>query len=202
VGIAERRERQKAELRADILTAAKQILIESGFEGLTMRRIAEAIEYSPATIYLHFESREAIALQLVKDGFDELMHFLAPTLAIADPLEGLRAVGDGYVRFGIERPQTYRLIFMTDRKLSAVIEEFFVNDDDPGARAFEALLTTVTELIDKGIFRRLDPEIAANCCWSALHGIVSLHLTCEAMLTDVWATTAAMHDALVVGLRA
>ena len=48
----------------------------------------------------------------------------------------------------------------------------------------------------------LDPEIAANCCWSALHGIVSLHLTCEAMLTDVWATTAAMHDALVVGLRA
>jgi len=116
----------------------------------------------------------------------------------------LRALGDAYVRFGLERPQTYRLIFMTDPKLSRVVSEHVIEegDDDPGARCFDALVHTVGELIERGTFRRMDPEVAANCCWSALHGIVSLHLTCEDMLTDAVGTAAVMHGVLVDGLRA
>jgi AcrR family transcriptional regulator len=204
MGVTERRERQRAELREQILTAAKAIILEDGFEGLTMRKIAEAIEYSAATIYLHFASREAIALQLVTEGFAELMLFMAPAVVIADPLARLRALGDAYVRFGLERPQTYRLIFMTDPRLSKVVSDHVIEkgDDDPGARCFDALVQTVGELIDNRTFKRVDPEVAANCFWSALHGIVSLHITCEAMLTDVIGTSHVMRDALVNGLRA
>ena len=204
MGVAERRERQKAELREQILGAAKAIILTEGFEGLTMRKIAEAIEYSAATLYLHFPSREAIALQLVDEGFAELMQFMAPALAIANPLRRLRALGDAYVRFGVERPQTYRLIFMTDAKLSKVISDSVIRegDDDPGARCFDVVVQTVKQLIDGGTFKPVDAEIAANCCWSSLHGIVSLHLTCHDMLTDVFVTSAMMQDALVAGLRA
>jgi AcrR family transcriptional regulator len=204
MGVAERRERQRAELREQILESARKILLDNGFEGLTMRRIAEAIEYSAGTIYLHFESREAIALQLVNEGFAELMGFIAPVLTIGDPLERLRAIGDAYLRFGLERPQTYRLIFMTDPKLSRVVSEHIIDegDDDPGARCFDELVHTVGELVENGTFKRVEPEVAANCLWSALHGIVSLHITCEEMLTDPVATADVMHRTLLEGFQA
>ena len=86
MGITERKERQKAEMRDLILEAALRIIRDEGFAALTMRKIAEAIEYSPATIYLHFASRDDIALALVADGFAKLVAHMAPALHEEDLL--------------------------------------------------------------------------------------------------------------------
>jgi AcrR family transcriptional regulator len=206
MGIAERKERQKAELREQILGAAREIVLEQGFEELSMRKIAEAIEYSPATLYLHFESRDAIALELVREGFVEMLGALSPATAEADPLDRLRQIGRSYIRFGIDNPRTYRLIFMEDPKFSnSVIGQQLDAPGEPGNIAFEVLESTVSELVAKGIFRPIDPEIASQLLWSAVHGIVSLRLACPGTYNyfqDVELLTEKMLDMIEHGFLA
>jgi AcrR family transcriptional regulator len=114
MGIVERKKRQKQALRERILDAARRIVVREGFAALSMRKIADAIEYSPATLYLHFASRDEIARALCAEGFAQLLATFVPLAAIADPAERLKALGHAYVAFGVAHPQTYRLIFMED----------------------------------------------------------------------------------------
>src|SRR6266702_7543409 len=81
---------------------------------LSMRKIADAIEYSPATLYLHCEGRDAIARALCAEGYAQLLASFEPLTAIADAAERLKAIGRAYVAFGVAHPETYRLIFMED----------------------------------------------------------------------------------------
>ena len=167
MGIAERKERKKAELRELILVAAREIVLEHGFEALSMRKIAEAIEYSAATIYLHFESRDALAFELVREGFAEMLAAVAPVAAIAEPLERLREIARRYVAFGIENPQTYRLIFMEDSNFSdGIISAQLDAPNEPSTMAFGMLQTTVDELIAKRIFRAADSETISQMLWA------------------------------------
>ena len=112
MGINERKTRQKQALRERILDAARRIVVREGFAALSMRKIADAIEYSPATLYLHFESRDEIARALCTEGYAQLLSSFEPLAQIADPAERLRALARAYVAFGVAHPETYRLIFM------------------------------------------------------------------------------------------
>ncbi|RKR45911.1 TetR family transcriptional regulator [Paraburkholderia sp. BL17N1] len=114
MGIAERKNRQKQALRERILDAARRIVMREGFAALSMRKIADAIEYSPATLYLHFASRDEIAQALCAEGYAQLLQTFVPLAGIADPAERLKALGRAYVAFGVAHPETYRLIFMED----------------------------------------------------------------------------------------
>ncbi len=180
MGIAERKERKKAELRELILVAAREIVLEHGFEALSMRKIAEAIEYSAATIYLHFENRDALAFELVREGFAEMLAAIAPVAAIAEPFERLREIARRYVAFGIGNPQTYRLIFMEDPNFSdGIISAQLDAPNEPSTMAFAVLQTTVDELIAKRIFRAADSETISQMLWATVHGIVALRLACQ-----------------------
>lgn len=114
MGIAERKNRQKQALRERILDAARRIVMREGFAALSMRKIADAIEYSPATLYLHFASRDEIARALCAEGYAQLLETFVPLAQIADPTARLKALGRAYVAFGVAHPETYRLIFMED----------------------------------------------------------------------------------------
>ena len=182
MGIAERKERQKVELRDRILKAAREIVLKDGYDALTMRKIAQKIEYAPGTIYLHFASRDEIALQLVQSGFSELLTFLAPVTAITDPLERIEAIGRGYAEFGLSHPETYRLIFMEDPKFTDEVLTMQLaprgEPGSPGDQAFTLVFQTCDELIRKGIFKPIDPELCTYILWSTMHGIVSLQIAC------------------------
>ncbi|MFM0047659.1 TetR/AcrR family transcriptional regulator [Paraburkholderia sediminicola] len=114
MGIVERKNRQKQALRERILDAARRIVMREGFAALSMRKIADAIEYSPATLYLHFASRDEIVQALCAEGYAQLLETFVPLAQIADPAERLKALGRAYVAFGVAHPETYRLIFMED----------------------------------------------------------------------------------------
>jgi AcrR family transcriptional regulator len=183
MGIVERKERQRAELREQILAAARKIVLDEGFDGLTMRKIADAIEYSPATIYLYFENREAIGRQFCDEAFEHLASYMAAAVSeIADPIERLKAIGRSYARFGLENPKEYKLLFMTD---AAFMETLFgekaghKQPEDPGERAFQFVVDTVQAGMDAGRIRRGDPLIVGEMAWTMVHGIVSLALTCH-----------------------
>ncbi len=185
MGIVERKERQRAELREQILTAARRIVLDEGFEALTMRKIGDAIEYSPATIYLYFENREAIGRQLCAESFEHLIAYMTPVGQIADPYERLRGIGRCYTRFGFENPEEYRLLFMTD---PAFMEALFPPDNtadpkDPGERAFQFVVDAFRAAQAAGAIRPDgDPVALAEMVWTACHGVVSMTLTCNHVL--------------------
>ncbi len=203
MGTSERRERQKAALRDTILAAARRTFAEEGAAGLTMRRIADAIEYSPGTLYLYFANREEIALVLVREGFEKLLAAFAPALTVADPVERLRALGRAYVDFGLDDPQTYELIFMVDAKfVYAVLGSAEPNPaGEPGQRAFDLLAATVAEAVAQGEFRPVDPARAADALWASLHGVVSLSITCPGTLPDPRTVADLVCEALLAGFR-
>ncbi|MFM0597820.1 TetR/AcrR family transcriptional regulator [Paraburkholderia dilworthii] len=176
MGIAERKNRQKQALRERILDASRRIVMREGFAALSMRKIADAIEYSPATLYLHFASRDEIAQALCEEGYAQLLATFEPHARIADPAERLKALGRAYIAFGVEHPQTYRLIFMedpsytgaalggaarkaqasADEEAGAEVEDATTSsassdsaahtDDDPGAAALHIMLGALEEL--------------------------------------------------------
>ncbi|MBP2149944.1 TetR/AcrR family transcriptional regulator [Xanthobacter flavus] len=173
------RARRKEDARARILAEARRIVLDQGFEALTMRRIAEAAGYSAGALYLHFENREAIARELGEAGMRALLEGLAEAGKSADPLHRLKALALAYAAFGRAEPETYRLIFMEPGFAATALG----GKDAAGAAAFALIGGVFQDLATAGRLRDgLDPEGLALTFWILLHGVVSLKLTCSAFL--------------------
>ncbi|MBA4054893.1 MAG: TetR family transcriptional regulator [Marivirga sp.] len=174
--IATRKERQKEELRTKILEAAKELFIQRGFEETSIRNIAEKIEYSPTTIYLHFKDKDDIFYALHQEGFILLNQYLRALQNVADPFERLKAITKAYITFALENREFYDLMFISRSPMNALSKD---KDDEKwveGNKAFGALTGTVTQCIEKGYFKGMDPEILSFTCWSMVHGICSLYI--------------------------
>src|SRR6185295_8761728 len=105
MGVQERREREKKELRQEILDAARDLFIREGFENVSMRKIAEKIEYSPTTIYLHFVDKADLLDCVCEETLQKLENRLAAiALATPDTLDRLTAGLRAYIEFGLEHP--------------------------------------------------------------------------------------------------
>jgi AcrR family transcriptional regulator len=113
MGLKERRERERAELRGRMLDAARRLFTERGYEHVTMRAIAEAVEYSPAAIYSHFTDKTALFRELCESDFNQFTATFAPLLVISDPIERLLGMGEAYLQFGVAYPEHYKLLFMS-----------------------------------------------------------------------------------------
>jgi AcrR family transcriptional regulator len=186
MGTSERKERQKAQLQQQILNAAREITIRDGFAALTMRKIADAIEYAPGTIYLYFENRDQIAIQLCRQGYQELIECLQPTATIADSRDRLRAIANAYIDFGLTNTATYRLIFMEDPKFTnaALAEVPIDSSDGAGMRSFQLLVKIFDDMKAEGrLSMDADSARLAEIFWTSLHGILSLKLTFPGFLT-------------------
>jgi AcrR family transcriptional regulator len=180
MGIAERKNREKQVLRERILEASRRIVMREGFAALSMRKIADAIEYSPATLYLHFENRDEIARALCMEGYAQLLETLKPHLSVADPAERLKAIWRAYVAFGVEHQQTYRLIFMEDPTyVGAAFESAAQAGDDAGEAAFRLVADALDEMKAQGrLPASADSDVWTEALWATMHGIVALRLTC------------------------
>ena len=200
-----RREREKAEFREEVLTAARAIVLEEGYGALTMRKIAEAIDYAPGTIYLYFESRDAIAFELCRRGFEALYDALVPAASIADPQERVRELGRRYVSFGMENSETYRLIFMEDPDYaSALFEEQADDPQSPGMKSLGLLVTAFSQARQLGrLTIDVAPDVLAEMIWASVHGIVALKITYDRFpRTQAGELLTALTDALFDGLFA
>jgi AcrR family transcriptional regulator len=200
MGTAERRQRQKAQLREQILAAARDIVLKEGFRALSMRKLADAVEYAPATLYLHFQNRDEIARELCVQGFQELWTFLAPAASLADPRERLRAVAERYVQFGMSHPETYRLIFLEDPELTSAVLRG--SPKEGGDQSFRLLVGVLEELQALGrLAPGAEPQRLAEVFWAGLHGVVSLKLTCADFLkTPAEVLTGHMVHTLLEGM--
>jgi AcrR family transcriptional regulator len=187
MGIAERRERERTEVRGKIMDAARRLFVEHGFEAVSMRMIAREIEYSPTAIYFHFKDKEALFQELCATDFLSLGKIFARIARIADPVERLRAVGRAYAEFGVEHPHHYRLMFMTPTPGPRLDPEDnrWVQRGNPEEDAYFFLKQTVEEGIRAGRFRPEldDADELAQLMWAGIHGVLSLRI---AKGNDTW----------------
>ncbi len=176
MGSSERRERERLKVRGKILDAARKLFIQQGYDAVTMRKIAQRIEYSPTAIYAHFQDKEALMRELCTEDFQMLANVFQQVAAIEDPIERLRQTGRAYVDFAIRYPNHYRLMFMTPRPPDFKPDESGKGDVQRDAYAF--LIAVVRDAMAKGAFRGelQDADLLAQVLWAGVHGVVALHL--------------------------
>jgi AcrR family transcriptional regulator len=197
MGVIERREREREEVRQKILDAARELFVTEGYEKVTMRRIADAIEYSPTAIYLHFEDKDDLVLSLCRQDFGRLLAAFEKEAPPADPVEWIRQLGRAYARFGLENPHHYRFMFMT-----AKTPDYVPEPTDPEHQSFDVLRRAVQKAIDTGAFRPGDANTIAQVLWSATHGAIALLISVR---PDRWPTPPApdlVEQVLEANLRA
>ena len=115
MGVAERRAREKTELRQDILDAAREIFVAEGYDALTMRGVARRIEYSPTTIYLYFKDKSELIQAICDESFGKLIARLEELAGKhTDPLDYLEAGLRAYVDFGLKHPSHYYATFIAN----------------------------------------------------------------------------------------
>ena len=183
MGIAERKEREKVELKTRIMGAARQLFIEKGFENTSMRNIANLIEYSPGTIYHYFKDKGEIFHALHAEGFMELGRRMEVLNSVIDPMERLKAMGKTYYSYGLENPEMYNLMFIEVAPVEFLEDE---NNWTEGAIVHGGLRKTVSECIDAGHFTGHDLEPLTYMIWSVVHGMVALKIRrrCEVVPMD------------------
>lgn len=171
-------------VRARILLAARRLILRHGLHALSMRKLAAQVRYAPGTIYLYFKNREAIARELCINGYRELLACLQATAQPGDdPAANMHRLCTAYLQFGLTQPETYRLIFVDEPEyLAAVFAQRPA--DDPATQAYELLVDAARAIPMAGKPRsRASAVELAEACWAAMHGIVSLKLTCPAFPT-------------------
>jgi AcrR family transcriptional regulator len=164
LGIAERKDRDRAERERRVVSAARVIAEHEGWEAVTIRRLAEEIEYSQPVIYSHFENRDAIVAAVAVDGFQEI------TLALREAASGstgrrnaLKSAATAYLAFARRHPALYEAMFILSTDL-----RFAEAGTRPELRAaFEAIAAVVTPFC-------VDVEIVTETFWAALHGLAAL----------------------------
>jgi AcrR family transcriptional regulator len=172
MGLTERRERQKLALRQEILTAARELFVKEGYENVSMRRIAEKIEYSPTTIYLYFRDKDELVHEMCEETFALLTRKLNKILAAeGDPVDKLRARLKAYVEFGLKHPNHYYTAFMHESKKRGEAGRY---EGSAGAEAFQKMVEGVTVCVQAGRFREADVAAISQSLWMVIHGITSL----------------------------
>ncbi|HVN75568.1 MAG TPA: TetR/AcrR family transcriptional regulator [Thermoanaerobaculaceae bacterium] len=192
-------------MRTLILDAARELFVSEGIEQVSMRRIAQKIEYSPTAIYVHFRDKEALLQELCAVDFGALAGKFQVIGAIADPIERIVAAGRAYIEFGINNPSHFRLMFMTPHEHSKG-DDTMAKRGNPEEDAYAFLKQAVAEGVAASRFRAGldDPELLAQTLWAGVHGVAALEI---ANKRDPWVDwrpieerVRTMTDALVRGL--
>jgi AcrR family transcriptional regulator len=166
-------ERRRRKVRDAIIGAAEDIFMEDGEAGISMRRIAERIDYSPAALYKYFDSKEALFEEIREQFFERLYsRMLAADRPVKDGPRLTPECMRAYVETGLEQPSHYKLAFTGGWRAEHSVEE-----GTYGFAAAEHLEAMITDSIAAGWFRDVDPELAAASVWAGAHGLTMLAVT-------------------------
>jgi AcrR family transcriptional regulator len=169
----ERRQRERENLQRAILDAARDLFVEQGFAAVSLRKIADKIEYSPTAIYLYFKDKDEILSALIDEGFGLLCTYMQD-IQTEDPVERLRQGAHSYFAFMRAHPQYYSLMFeMCDDDAEKALE----TKPESAARAFAFIRENVIAGMASGQFRTDVPEVViSHVFWANIHGAAALSL--------------------------
>jgi AcrR family transcriptional regulator len=201
MGIKERQVRERDAVRRAILDAARDLFVREGYANVSLRKIAERIEYSPAAIYSYFENKSEIFFALAEEGFRMVTAFEDDEPPFADPVEELRRRYLAYYEFSKAHREYYALLFV-DRSVPRLTHEWerfgFVGEK------LRYIAGVIQRCIDTGAMpASVDPMSAVHTLWAAVHGAAALGL-CDRLAPgeDPDALAVDTLNAVLAGLQA
>jgi AcrR family transcriptional regulator len=163
------------ETRERILSEARDLFLERGLEGFSMRVLGDRVGISAPAIYRHFEDKDALLATLINASFATFSSYLVRSLSGATPLERFRRCGEAYFAFALENSRAYRLMFLTDAREQGLVR-IAEQIDECASGTFLFLVDRIRECMTAGVFTAGDPTAAALWVWSQVHGLTSLWL--------------------------
>ncbi|GHN00372.1 TetR family transcriptional regulator [Cytophagales bacterium WSM2-2] len=173
MGVKERKERDRQEMRETILQSAHQLFVDKGFDDVSIRNIAEAIEYSPATIYLYFKDKNEIFYALHGEAFKKFNEFMSDLATVKDPFKRLIKMGEHYMDFTFKFPKYYDIMFIMQAPMDCNKDS---DEWKEGESAHCQLENLVKECQEQGYFKNKDYKTLSFLIWSTMHGMCSLAL--------------------------
>jgi AcrR family transcriptional regulator len=202
MGVKERQERDREQVHRKILDAAQELFVAEGYRNVSIRKIAEKVEYSPAALYSYFPSKDDLFFALAEEGFRKLFAYTnEPIATSSDPLTAIRHGFLRYYQFSREHPEYFELMFV-DRSVPKISHEWerfgFVQ------QMIEEVCTVIKRGVDEGLFPSdTNPDVAFHILWAAVHGPATVAV-CDRLAPDENPDALARDtlEAAIAGLRA
>jgi len=159
-------------LRQDILQVSRTLLIKEGFGKMSMRKIANEVDVSATSIYLHFKNKDELILALIETSIAKLANVLQQQLEDGDdPIRKLEKMADGFIHFALNHPQEYEIIYMVrPEEMPKFPKEKF----NQIRKIYELLADIIEEGQQRGVLHVQDPLLSAYTVWAQLHGVASV----------------------------
>jgi AcrR family transcriptional regulator len=162
--------------RAEILEAAERIFIAEGYEGATIRKIADEVGVSSTALYMHFRDKDQILLEICTEAMEHLLSINSEISAQPiDSVARVRMMLERYVQFALENPNAYRLVFCSSPVAASIQKQAATMEI--GSNCFDRFVGVVREIAAEGRLRQGDAKSAAQALWAACHGMVALMIT-------------------------
>lgn len=184
MGVLERRQREKEVLRGRILEVAGELFVAQGYQSVSIRKIAERIEYAPSTIYLYFKDKSELLGTICIDTFEKLIELMEEINADdrISPEDSIRQGVRTYIEFGLAHPHHYLITFcLPHTEDMASDSQSFREHKDLGLRCFDLLRQCMLRAREAGVVRGGDLEVLCQTVWMFMHGVTNLLITskCE-----------------------
>lgn len=184
MGISERRLRQKEEVRSRILATAWQIVKQEGWQALSIRKIADAIEYSVPVVYDHFMNKECILLEFAKEGFGLLARKMQQAKSKhTDPAQQLKAMAEAYWNFAFKNKEYYQVMF----NLGIPCGELDNCNCLPEKISFRGLVEEPISVLLEKSNKRTNERVClkSHTFWSVIHGLISIKMMRTSDVSEV-----------------
>lgn len=170
-----KRKGEGSQRRVEILDAAKQLFVEEGYAATTIRRIAAKLGISSTALYVYFQDKDAILVEICDATFTGLINELDEVRRDAtDPSDALAKCLERYIRFGLDHPNEYELTFVTRR--SKELQKLRPKNENLGTQAYERFYDLVDAVVRSGVTDDVDTQRLSQQLWAAIHGLVVLLL--------------------------
>lgn len=179
----ERRDAERTRLRDELLSVAERLLQANGYVGFSLRQVAEETGYTPTTIYRYFKDRDDLLAAVLNKWFDKFAQVLdAADRSGTTPRERLLAQAAAYVRFAVDHPAVYRVMFLERMDIGVLPDGGSFETD----KAFGVLMRATKALHEEGGTGALDVMAAAMVLWVGVHGVAAMAV-CSDMLEGIGA---------------
>lgn len=160
-------------MRERIVATARALFLEQGYEAMSVRKIAGRLGCAPGTLYLYFKNKQDLLRSIWAEALDALHDRIGPVAdRSADPVQRIYRILRAYADFALAQPEHFHVVFMP-RNTPSTLEAEFQRDPDHH-RDYLHLRDAVADAVAQGLFRPVDPDLAAQGVWTAVHGVLAL----------------------------
>jgi len=203
MSIIDRKKQEREVLKNKILDAASNIITSEGFEKLSIRKIADAIEYSPAIIYNYFKDKAEIVSYIISDNSSKIIHILKKIqFDEQNPDKTLREGLNEYIKFVLENPELYRAVIMSN----TVIMNEKISMMHKGVAEEKQTMNYIKKIIvlgvEREIFEQGDGELLAQIIWASTYGLLARIIIEKQLSEEQKARLVQAHiDFMIKGLK-